>query len=162
MVKKIFIDLGKCASCRTCEVACRILHGTPRIRVFKYQELMAMPLNCRQCEKAPCMEVCPVKAIYRDKDGALIVNPLKCIGCMMCAVVCPFGIPELDVANKVMVKCDMCAERRAKGQLPACVALCPTEAIVYGDLEEIMVKKKERIVKYAIEVFLESGKLLTV
>ncbi len=144
MAKKIYINLGRCIYCRACEVACELFNGVSRIKVFEYQETMAMPLNCKHYERAPCIEVCPVKALYRDEDGAVIVNPLKCIGCMMCAVVCPFGIPELDIANKIMVKCDLCADRRAKGQLPVCVVTCPTEALVYGDFEEIMAKKNSK------------------
>lgn len=162
MVKKIYIELGRCILCRACEVACEVFNGVSRIKVFEYRETMAMPLNCRHCEKAPCMEVCPVKALYRDDDGAVQVNPLKCIGCMLCAVVCPFGIPELDVANKIMVKCDLCADRRAKGLPPACVAACPTDALVYGEFEEIMTKKKELTVQQTIRTHLEIGKTLLI
>jgi len=91
-----------------------------------------MPLLCRHCERAPCIEVCPTKALYRDGDGAVVADSFRCIGCMMCGLVCPFGIPELDTANKAMAKCDLCADRRARGLPPACVAACPTDAIVYG------------------------------
>ncbi len=160
MAKKIYINLGRCIFCRACEVACEIFNGVSRIKVFEYQETMAMPLNCRHCEKAPCMEVCPTKALYIDEDGAVVLNPLKCIGCMMCAVVCPFGIPELDKANKIMIKCDLCADRRANGLLPACVAACPTDAIEFGDIDEIMEKKKEITTTKTIKAFLETGKLL--
>ena len=160
MAKKIYINLGRCIFCRACEVACEIFNGTPRIRVFVYQEQMAMPLNCRHCEKAPCMEVCPVRALSRDEDGAVIVNPLKCIGCMMCAVVCPFGIPMLDATNKIMVKCDMCKDRRAAGLLPACVAACPTDALVYGEFEEIMKAKEEAVATKAMKTYIEMGKAL--
>ena len=160
MAKKIYINLGRCILCRACEVACEIFNGVSKIKVFEYQETMAMPLNCRHCEKAPCMEVCPTKALYRDKDGAVVLNPLKCIGCMMCAVVCPFGIPELDKANKIMVKCDLCADRRACGLIPACAAACPTDAIEFGDIDEIMEKKKEITTTKTIKAFLETGKLL--
>ncbi len=159
MAKKIYINLGRCIFCRACEVACEIFNGVSKIKVFEYQETMAMPLNCRHCEKAPCIEVCPTKALYRDEDGAVVLNPLKCIGCMMCAVVCPFGIPELDKANKIMVKCDLCADRRVRGLIPACVAACPTDAIEFGDIDEIMEKKKKITTSTTIKALLEAGKL---
>ncbi len=160
MPKKIFINIGRCILCRACEVACEVFNGTSRIKVFEYQETMAMPLNCRHCEKAPCMEVCPTKALYKDEDGAVMLNPFKCIGCLMCAVVCPFGIPDIDKANKIMVKCDMCAERRARGLEPACVSACPTDAIVYGEVSEIMESKRESVTNKAIKAFMETGKAL--
>ncbi len=162
MSKKIYINLGRCIYCRACEVACEIFNGTSRIKVFEYEETMAMPLNCRHCEKAPCIEVCPTKALYRDRDGAVVLNPLKCIGCMMCAVVCPFGIPEIDKANKIMVKCNLCADRRARGLLPACVSACPTDAIEFGEMDEIMEKKKRIVASKTIKSFMETGKQLVI
>jgi len=157
MAKKIFINLGRCILCRACEVACEHVQGKSRIRVFEYLEMMAVPFNCRHCEKAPCMEVCPTRALSRDGDGAVVLNPLKCIGCMMCAVVCPFGIPELDEEEKIMMKCDMCRDRRLQGLVPACVAVCPTDALVFGDVEELMTTRKRMVVEKAIRAVREMG-----
>ncbi len=150
--KIIMIDYYKCIECRACEVACEIEHnGKSFINVFEYEETAAMPLNCRHCEKAPCIQVCPTSALYKDDDGAVLLSPLKCIGCMMCAVVCPFGIPRLDKRHKIMVKCDLCEYRRREGKLPACVATCPTDALIYGDIEEIMTEKMRKTVYRIIE-----------
>lgn len=156
MAKRIFINLGRCILCRACEVACERIYGEPRIRVFEYLEMMALPINCRHCEKAPCMEVCPTRALYRDADGAVVLNELKCIGCMMCGIVCPFGIPELG-EEKIMIKCDMCKIRREKDQLPACVAICPTDALVYGELKELMAERKMLTAEKAIRAVKEAG-----
>ncbi len=150
MAKRILINLGRCIYCRACEVACEHVHGRSRIRVFEYAEIMAIPLNCRHCEKAPCIEVCPTRALYKDDDGAVVLQPLKCIGCMMCAIVCPFGVPELDESNKIMAKCDLCKSRRERGELPACVTVCPADALVYGDVEELMVEKKKLVVEKVV------------
>ncbi|MFA4647352.1 4Fe-4S dicluster domain-containing protein [Pyrococcus kukulkanii] len=138
MSKKIFIDFKRCIGCRACEVACEMEHGEARIRVFEFPDLTAIPFNCRHCEKAPCLEVCPTGALYRDQDGAVAFDPLKCIGCLMCAVACPFGVPKIDEVNKIMDKCDLCSERRAEGKLPACVSSCPTEALKFGEINEVL------------------------
>jgi len=151
--KTIFIDFSKCIECRACEVACEREHnGRSFINVFEWQEMAAMALNCRHCEKAPCVEVCPTNALYRDEDGAVLLAPQKCIGCLMCGIVCPFGIPELDTLNKIMMKCDLCAHRRAEGKLPACVETCPTDALLFGDFNEIQRIRKENFTEKAIEI----------
>ena len=121
-------------------------HGEARIRVFEFPDLMSVPFNCRHCEKAPCLEVCPTGALYRDEDNAVAFDPLKCIGCLMCAVACPFGVPKLDEYNKIVDKCDLCAERRAEGKLPACVSACPTDALKYGDINEILWEREGKVV----------------
>lgn len=147
--KGIFIDPKRCIGCRACEVACEREHnGMPHITVSIIEEMsISTPFNCRHCGNAPCMNVCPVIALSRDEDGAVILNPLECIGCMMCAVVCPFGIPEFDSVNKVMSKCDLCEDRRKEGKLPACVDTCPTDALCYGNINEIMEKRSKKVVR---------------
>ncbi len=154
----VFIDPTRCVGCRSCEIACAVEHSQskdlfiaireypkpkPRIRVVYIWDLgLPAPLNCRHCEQAPCIEVCPTRALYRDEDDAVMLNPLKCIGCLTCAVACPFGVPELDLFNKIMVKCDLCEDRRREGRIPACVEACPTGALMYGTVEEVMRKRK--------------------
>ncbi|HIP89794.1 MAG TPA: ferredoxin [Thermococcus paralvinellae] len=151
--KTIFIDFSKCIECRGCEVACEREHnGKSFINVFEWQEMAAMALNCRHCETAPCVEVCPTNALYRDKDGAVILAPQRCIGCLMCGIVCPFGIPELDLINKIMGKCDLCAHRRKEGKEPACAVTCPTDALIYGDFNEIQRRRREEYTDRTIEV----------
>jgi len=158
--KIILIDVGKCIGCRACEVACEKFNGTSKITVFELEDILTMPLNCRHCEKAPCMSICPTNALYTDEDGAVLLSPLKCIGCMMCAIVCPFGIPEFDELNKVMMKCDLCRDRRAMGLLPACVATCPTDALVYGEVNEVLLRKREYVAQKAIILSKEVGEIL--
>ncbi|AEH24785.1 4Fe-4S cluster-binding protein [Pyrococcus yayanosii CH1] len=70
----------------------------------------------------------------------------------MCGIVCPFGIPELDLINKIMMKCDLCAHRRAEGKLPACVETCPTDALFYGDFNEIIRERRKKFTEKAIEL----------
>ncbi len=152
MAKRIFIDFTRCIECRACEVACEREHkGVSHINVFEWKEMASMPFNCRHCERAPCIEVCPVNALKKDEDGAVLLAPMRCIGCMMCAIVCPFGVPELDYVNKIMTKCDLCARRREEGKLPACVSTCPTDALIFGDPNEIQRRKRKMITERAIE-----------
>lgn len=157
----VFIDPTRCVGCRSCELACATAHSQsqdlftaikeyprpkPRIHVVYIWDLgLPSPLNCRHCEQAPCIEVCPTRALERDQDGAVILNPLKCIGCLTCGVACPFGVPELDIYNKIMIKCDLCIDRRREGKIPACVEACPTGALMYGTVSEIMLKRKEEV-----------------
>ncbi len=163
----VFIDPTRCVGCRSCEIACAIEHSQsknlfqaikevprPRARikvVYIWDLGLPSPLNCRHCEQAPCVEVCPTRALERDEHGAVILNPLKCIGCLTCAIACPFGIPELDRYNKIMVKCDLCRDRRLEGRLPACVEACPTGALMYGSVSEIMSKRKEAVLEKVYE-----------
>ena len=157
MSKKIYIDYKRCIGCKACEVACEMVHGEPRIKVFEFPDLFTVPFNCRHCEKAPCINVCPTGALYRDSDGAVALSPLKCIGCLMCAIACPFGVPKLEQTVKIMDKCDLCADRRSEGLLPACVAACPTEALKFGEINEILWEKE----RSAVVKLKESGDQVT-
>ena len=155
----VLIDPSRCVGCRSCEIACAVEHSQskdiyvavkeypppkPRIRVtFIWRVGLPAPLNCRHCEQAPCVEVCPTRALYRDEDGAVLLNTMKCIGCLMCGVACPFGVPELDRYNKIMSKCDLCESRRKEGKVPACVEACPTGALRYGKVSEVMMERRE-------------------
>jgi len=146
MEKKILhVDYSLCIGCETCQSVCDFLHdGKPNIRIYYTVSGLPVPINCRHCERAPCLEICPVGAIYKDGDGAVIIDPKKCIGCLMCLAVCPFGVPSFDAKIKVMTKCDMCADRRKDGMNPACSEMCPAEAIFFGRPEEVEDKTRAR------------------
>ncbi|RLF76589.1 4Fe-4S dicluster domain-containing protein [Palaeococcus sp. (in: euryarchaeotes)] len=147
---KLFINLGRCIACKACEVACEKEHGISFISVYEFED-MAVPLNCRHCEKAPCIEVCPTNAIKRDGDGAVIINEEKCIGCYMCSAVCPYAIPIVDPIKELAVKCNLCADRRKEGNLPLCASVCPTDALVFGEINEIMEEKRKRKAERIVE-----------
>ncbi|NJE04163.1 4Fe-4S dicluster domain-containing protein [Thermococcus sp. MV11] len=130
---KLLVDFNACIGCETCEAVCDFIHdGRPNIRVVFASNGVGVPISCRHCDDAPCMAVCPVNAITRDRDGAVVINHEKCIGCLMCLSVCPFGAISYEPVVKVVYKCDMCAERRAEGLKPACHEMCPANAIYYG------------------------------
>ena len=112
----------------------------------------AFPNRCRHCDPAPCQQVCPTGAITRDDPlGVVLVDPGRCIGCAMCAVVCPFDVitfhplaggpgPQTPVA----VKCDGCQARLERGQEPACVEACKVDALVFGEINDLVAHARLR------------------
>ena len=101
---------------------------------------LVVPLQCRHCEDAPCMVVCPSGALLRpDEEGPVLVDQAKCIGCAFCVQACPFGVIRLAhgsgaaASDKQMagIKCDLCADRQAEGLEPACVNSCPVRALMF-------------------------------
>ncbi|MCY3418440.1 electron transport protein HydN [Citrobacter sp. BNK-39] len=170
MNRFIIADANKCIGCRTCEVACVVSHQDnqdcasltpetflPRIHVIKGVNVSTATL-CRQCEDAPCANVCPNGAISRDK-GFVHVMQERCIGCKTCVVACPYGAMEVVVrpvvrnsgaglnvrAEKAEAnKCDLCHHRETG---PACMEVCPTHALIYVDrnkLEQLSAEKRRR------------------
>jgi tetrathionate reductase subunit B len=96
-----------------------------------------VPKICNQCEKPPCVQVCPVGATYRTQDGVVLVDADYCIGCRYCIQACPYGMRFLHPKTKTAEKCTFCYHRIVKGLLPACVEVCPTQARVFGDMKKI-------------------------
>jgi tetrathionate reductase subunit B len=103
-----------------------------------------VPKLCNQCEKPPCVQVCPVKATFATPDGAVIVDKERCIGCRYCIQACPYGARYLHPMTKTADKCTFCYHRVVKGLQPACVEVCPTKARVFGDLKS----KASRLVRF--------------
>lgn len=140
MAKVLMIDYEKCEGCLTCQLACSAKHEgvinplQSRIKVVKWErEIKAtgIPIACVQCESAPCLAVCPVKAIYRDELlDRVMIDYDKCIGCRMCVAICPFGAASFDSIGKRIIKCDLC-----DGD-PLCVKFCGYKALQYVDVSE--------------------------
>jgi len=109
-----------------------------RIKVMKWEaEGLYVPMSCQQCQDAPCMNVCPVKAISRDDEvGLVAVDYDVCIGCRSCVVVCPFGAMSFNTVDKQVFKCDLC-----DGD-PQCARFCDVKAIEYVDADEVSINKK--------------------
>jgi len=160
----VFIDVERCLGCRHCEIACAMAHSSgknlfsmleeepppyPRIAVKLGIDFFTFPNKCQHCDPAPCVDVCPTGAMYRDeRTGSVLVHHEKCISCAMCAMVCPHDAIEyrpVSVGGKVAAfKCDGCFERRADGRGPACVGACVTGALVFGDINEIVAGRRAK------------------
>ncbi len=156
----IYIDVARCIGCYACIVGCNNWHedNGDRIRIIdkiegKYPDVLRwiFPVFCMQCEDAPCINACSEEAILR-KNGIVIINTDKCIGCGECIEVCPYKAMQMDLDIGKPVKCDFCFERIEKGLNPFCVDICPTDAIIFGDLDDPeskvskMIKLKRAIV----------------
>jgi len=92
------------------------------------------PKLCNQCENPPCVQVCPVGATFKTRDGVVLVDDDYCVGCRYCIQACPYGARYLHPEKMVADKCTFCYHRISQDLLPACVEVCPTEARVFGDL----------------------------
>jgi Fe-S-cluster-containing hydrogenase component 2 len=153
MAKALYIDHEKCTGCRLCELVCAVKHdgmsnpARARIKVMKWeQEGIYVPISCQQCQDAPCMNICPVKAISRDLElSRVTVDYDKCIGCRFCVAVCPFGAMSFNVIDRKVFKCDLC-----DGD-PQCVRFCDRKAVDFVSPDEVSIDKKrtaaERLTK---------------
>jgi formate dehydrogenase iron-sulfur subunit len=105
-------------------------------------------VQCMHCDHPACVSACIVGAISKQENGSVIWDTDKCIGCRYCMVACPFQIPsfEFDKAlNPHIKKCDFCFDRTKEKKLPACVEICPVEAITYGTRNDLVKVARERI-----------------
>jgi Fe-S-cluster-containing dehydrogenase component/formate-dependent nitrite reductase membrane component NrfD len=141
------IDQRKCIGCHACTLACKSENLVPvgSFRTWvKYVEKGAFPntrryftiQRCQHCEAAPCVEICPTVALYKRQDGIVDFAPERCIGCKSCMQACPYDALYIDPDTHTAAKCHYCAHRTERGLLPACVIVCPTKAIIAGDLED--------------------------
>ncbi len=141
------IDNRRCIGCHACSVACKAEHEVPLgvARTWvKYVEKGVFPdtrrsfqvTRCNHCEDAPCITICPTTALFRRRDGIVDFDGRRCIGCKACIQGCPYDALYIDPQTETAAKCNYCAHRVEVGLEPPCVTVCPTQAIVAGDLDD--------------------------
>ena len=146
MAKVLYIDHEKCTGCRLCELVCAVSHDgvsnptRSRIRVLKWEaEGLYIPMTCQQCQDAPCLNVCPVKAISQDEElGRVSVDYDTCIGCRSCISVCPFGAMSFNATDRRVLKCDIC-----DGD-PQCVRFCDVKAMDFVEADDVSIIKSRK------------------
>ena len=145
-----------------CMIACSVENNIPmdKTRIWaagvglkgEYPNLdrASMVYHCMHCKEPDCMSACPVGAYSKREDGPVLYNQDVCIGCRYCMNACPFGVPHFDydkglIDGAFIDKCTMCTQRIDNGLEPACVATCPTEALMFGEREDLLKEAHARI-----------------
>jgi len=171
----ILVNPERCVGCHTCELACAAAHTEagsvlgavlsgerlqPRNRVLQV-DTVKLSTQCRQCEDAPCVRVCPTGATYRTETYTAVDQRL-CIGCRLCMMVCPFGAIRVTNATvggrekRAALKCDLCVDRPGG---PACVEACPTQALSLRYPREVMQQATQVTAKQFLEALESQQKL---
>jgi len=162
--RAILVDITKCIGCRSCEQACKQIHGFPMDSETKLSPTAFTVVEergdrfvrrmCMHCQDPACASACLVGALKKTAAGPVTYDAAKCIGCRYCLVACPFSVPRYQWSKLVpyVTKCDLCAGRQAKGQPPACVEACPVQASIAGDRDEILEEAQRRILNDSIYV----------
>ena len=160
-MRAILHDVTRCRGCMRCVEACAEANGLAKdgsLVRFEGEGLSGKRLNalertpegrfvrkhCLHCLEPACVAACLVGALKRTDDGAVVYDKSKCIGCRYCMLACPFGVPqyEWDTTLPFMLKCEMCHDRPGG---PACVEVCPYEATLAGDRDELLEVARRRI-----------------
>lgn len=140
------IDTKRCVGCADCVVACQTENDVPvgycrdwivqeTSGVFPELHLEIRSERCNHCEDAPCVRTCPTGASHIAEGGIVLVDHDDCIGCKACIESCPYDARFVHPEGYVD-KCTFCIHRVKEGKDPACVSVCPTHAMIFGDLED--------------------------
>ena len=157
------IDNRKCIGCHACTVACKQEHDVPlgvnrtyvkQVEVGRYPNVRRhfQVTRCNQCADAPCVEICPTTAMYQRPDGIVDFDRSRCIGCQACMAACPYDAIYIDPESHSAEKCNFCTNRIDRGLQPACVTVCPTQAIFVGNLEDPVSNVSNLIAREKVEV----------
>ncbi len=179
------VDLARCKNALVCQKACNKNHyitgDNAWIKVYKMQESKDtapyfMPTTCQHCNKPPCVTVCPVDATFKRRDGLVLIDNERCIGCRFCMAACPYSVrvfnwdepdqaevyidmnmedhvsstPEyagMPSIKGTVDKCDFCPHMIDKGEFPHCVNACPNNVFYFGDYYEDTVSNNDETVR---------------
>jgi Fe-S-cluster-containing dehydrogenase component/formate-dependent nitrite reductase membrane component NrfD len=141
------IDQTRCIGCHACTTACKSENEVPvgvtrtyvkavDIGIFPQARRAFQVTRCNQCSDAPCVAACPTAAMFQRPDGIVDFDKSACIGCKACIAACPYDAIFINPEDHSAEKCNFCAHRLDVGLEPACVVVCPTQAILVGDLHD--------------------------
>ncbi len=172
MSKGVLIDLTRCIGCGSCTVACKLWNETKfdtkipatgdqakltseNWTAVKRHEVEAenepawrfVKEQCLHCEHPACASACFSKALQKTSEGPVVYHPELCVGCRYCMVACPFTIPKYqwEKALPFVAKCQMCSTRLDQGEAPACVAVCPTGVMKFGERADLLQEANQRM-----------------
>lgn len=135
------VDLDRCTGCKACVTACHSLNGLDENETWRFVGqlhggtpqaplLQTVTTACHHCVDPACLNGCPVEAYEKDPVTGIVKHlDDQCIGCQYCTLTCPYEVPQYNTKKGIVRKCDMCSDRLAVGEAPACVQACPNEAI---------------------------------
>jgi len=140
------VDTRRCVGCQACVIACKEENGVPLggYRCWITQEVrgtypdLSMQIRserCNHCALPACVAACPTGASHINEGGAVLVTRTRCSGCKACMAACPYDARHIHPAGHID-KCTFCLHRVQRGELPACVSMCPTGAMAFGDLSD--------------------------
>ena len=146
------VDLDACSGCKSCVAACHSLNGLEEEESWRDVGLLhggsrSLPVvqhvttACHHCLDPACMHACPVEAYEKDPVTGIVKHlDDQCFGCQYCTLACPYEAPKYSRAKGIVRKCDMCSDRLAEGEAPACVQSCPNGAIAIRvvDVEQVI------------------------
>ena len=158
MSKAMLIDTTWCVGCLACEEACQAVNNLSAdcdqsdlsackfTKVFERGDYYVRKM-CMHCEDPACASVCPVGAMKKTKEGPVVYDEDKCIGCRYCMQACPFQMPTYEWGSTAprVRKCWFCYDRVVEGKQPACAEACPAEATVFGERDEMLRLARSRI-----------------
>ena len=168
----ILVDVTKCTGCEKCVTACieknqlnleksyfdretsrEGLSSDRLLSIIKIESGRFARYSCMNCIDPACVSACIVGGISKTKEGPVIYDPDKCIGCRYCMLACPFHIPryEWNKTKPFMKKCNMCYDKIIENKLPACVEACPQKAIIFGEREKLLMHARSVIQKNPIK-----------
>ncbi len=141
------IDHTRCIGCHACTTACKSENLVPLsvtrtyvkhvdVGVFPQVRRAHQVTRCNQCAHAPCVTACPTTAMFKRADGIVDFDKSICIGCKACMAACPYDAIFINPEDHSAEKCNFCAHRIDVGLEPACVVVCPTQAILIGDMND--------------------------
>lgn len=144
----MLVDTERCVNCKACVTSCRAEWDTPvnysrnwvsevmTMNAAGMPQLSFLSGRCMHCDDPPCVPACPTGASYKRDDGLVLVDRHLCTGCEFCVDVCPYDARFRNPVDGMISKCTFCQPRIDAGEIPACVNVCFTQALMFGDAND--------------------------